>query len=98
MGDKRFFIITQCLKDYEKQQLKFYCLIKCYKIHTPYRGRRRTFSFIVMMVTGGSRLSSDGTGDRELDTIGELTSNLEKQFYKMKYCVDLQPCHDMVGL
>lgn len=48
---------------------------------TPEGGRERTFSFTVMMVTGGSSLSSDGAGDRELDTIGELTSNLQKQQY-----------------
>ena len=37
-----------------------------------------------MIVTGGSSLPSDGAGDRELDTIGELTSNLQKQLNKIK--------------
>lgn len=27
---------------------------------------------------------SDGAGDRELETIGELTSNLQKQLYMIK--------------
>ena len=47
-------------------------------------GRRRTLSFIAMIVMGGSSLPSDGTGDRELDTIGELTSNLQKQLNNIK--------------
>ena len=37
-----------------------------------------TFSFPSVIVTGGSSFPSDRAGDREVDTIGELTSNLVK--------------------
>lgn len=59
-------------------------------------GRRRTLSFIAMIVMGGSSLPSDGTGDRELDTIGELTSNLQKQLYNLK-CTALFGIRVMTG-
>lgn len=49
--------------------------------------RKTTFLFLIVMVTGGSSFPSEGTGDKELDTIGELTSNLQSNNITDTYCI-----------